>query len=158
MAVASAAQCADDGRKTAKPQLHPIGLSAWAPRFPTIFVVVCAMGVTGCARNPAPRDLEVRNPPQRVVRVVPVAPVRVAARVHVRSEQRHQTELHVRRPDPALLAPQPAPDCEFRRTDLKAVDPDEWARLRVEYERQCYQDAEQAARERLSRLQAYLRD
>jgi len=66
--------------------------------------------------------------------------------------------LHVRRPDPELLAPQPAPDCEFKRTDLKAVDPDEWARLRVEYERQCYQDAERSARERLTELQAYLRD
>jgi hypothetical protein len=34
------------------------------------------------------------------------------------------------------------------------VDPNEWARLKLEYERQCYQDAEKAARERLSQLQA----
>ena len=31
--------------------------------------------------------------------------------------------------------------------------PDEWTRLKVEYERQCYQDAEKAARERLVLLQ-----
>jgi hypothetical protein len=53
-----------------------------------------------------------------------------------------------------LLSPQPAPDCEFKRSDLKTVDPDEWARLKVEYERQCYLDAEKAARERLAMLQA----
>jgi hypothetical protein len=52
-----------------------------------------------------------------------------------------------------LLSPQPAPDCEFNRSDLKTVDPDEWARLKVEYERQCYLDAEKAVRERLALLQ-----
>jgi len=34
------------------------------------------------------------------------------------------------------------------------VDPDEWARLKTEFERQCYQDAEKAARDRLGKLQA----
>jgi hypothetical protein len=34
------------------------------------------------------------------------------------------------------------------------VDPDEWARLKTEFERQCYQDAEKAARDRLNELQA----
>ena len=53
-----------------------------------------------------------------------------------------------------MLSPQPAPDCEFKRSDLKTVDPDEWARLKVEYERQCYLDAEKAARDRLVLLQA----
>jgi hypothetical protein len=52
-----------------------------------------------------------------------------------------------------LLSAQPAPDCEFKRSDLKTVDPDEWIRLKVEYERQCYLDAEKAARERLTLLQ-----
>jgi hypothetical protein len=70
----------------------------------------------------------------------------------VHPEAQH-AELRVRRPDPALLAPQPAPNCEFKRADIKAVDADEWTRLKTEYERQCYQDAEKAARERLSQLQ-----
>jgi hypothetical protein len=76
----------------------------------------------------------------------------VRARTH--PETRQQAELRVRRPDPALLEPQLAPDCEFKRADLKVVDPDEWARLKTEYERQCYRDAERLARERLSQLQA----
>jgi hypothetical protein len=34
------------------------------------------------------------------------------------------------------------------------VDPDQWERLKTEFERQCYQDAEKAVRDRLSQLQA----
>jgi len=154
MGIARPAHWTDDGRESATTQLRLNGPSSLTPKLWTILVVACAMGVTGCARNPVQRELEA-NPPQRVIRA---APVRLPARVRVHSKERQQAELHVRRPDPALLTPQPAPDCEFKRTDLKAVDPDEWARLRVEYERQCYQDAERSARERLTELQAYLRD
>jgi len=57
------------------------------------------------------------------------------------------------RPDPALLTPQSAPDCKFGRPELKTVDPDQWARLSVEYERQCYLRAERMVRERLRLLQ-----
>jgi hypothetical protein len=58
------------------------------------------------------------------------------------------------KPEPALLVPQSAPDCVFRRAELKTIDPDQWARLKIEYERQCYQNAEKTVRERLRRLQA----
>ena len=58
------------------------------------------------------------------------------------------------RPDRALLTPQPAPDCGFGRSDLKTLDPDQWARLKLEYELKCYKDAEKLARTRLQQLQA----
>jgi hypothetical protein len=61
------------------------------------------------------------------------------------------------RPDPALLTPQSAPDCKYGRPELKTVDPDGWARLSVEFERQCYQRAERTVRERLRLLQAAAR-
>jgi hypothetical protein len=154
MAMARPAHCANDCRDSAKTQLSPSGLSSLGRKLRATFVVVCAIGVTGCARNPDPRDLEVRSPTHRVVRA---APVRVPARAQVYFRERQHAESRGR-VDPALLAPQPAPNCDFKRTDIKAVDPDEWARLQVEYERQCYQDAEKAARERISELQAYLRD
>ena len=137
----------DDGRESARTQPRLNGLLSFAP-FRTIFVVVCAMGVTGCACYPAHREL---NPVQREVRATPV---RLPLRVRVHAKERQHVELRVRRPDPALLAPQPAPNCEFKRADISAVDPDEWARLKTEYERQCYQDAEKVARDRLSQLQA----
>jgi hypothetical protein len=106
------------------------------------------MSLAGCARNPAQREVspalhEGKAPPTR-------APVR--ARRY--AEPVRYAEPKIRRPDLALLSPQPAPDCEFKRSDLKTVDPDEWARLKVEYERQCYLDAEKAARDRLALLQA----
>ena len=66
-------------------------------------------------------------------------------------------ESPICRPDPALLALQPAPDCEFGRPELKTLDSDQWARLSVEFERQCYLRAERAVRERLRRLQAFAR-
>jgi hypothetical protein len=58
------------------------------------------------------------------------------------------------RPDPALLIPPTAPDCAFGRLALKTLDPDRWARLKTEYERKCYQQAERDVRERLRLLQA----
>lgn len=56
--------------------------------------------------------------------------------------------------DRALLSPVRAPDCGFGRADLKTVDPEQWAHLKLEFERKCYQNAEKIARERLRRLQA----
>lgn len=56
-----------------------------------------------------------------------------------------------------MLVPQRAPDCVFGRPELKTLDPEQWARLKVEYERQCYQRAEQKVRERLRQLQAAMK-
>jgi hypothetical protein len=118
------------------------------PRWLPISAIALAIGLGGCAREPAHREF---NPTQREVRANHVRPV-LHARIHVKPQP--QAELRVHRPEPALLAPQPAPNCEFKRADVKAVDPNEWARLKAEYERQCYLDAEKAARDRLDRLQA----
>jgi hypothetical protein len=57
------------------------------------------------------------------------------------------------RPDHALLVPQGAPDCGFGRADLRIVDPDQWSRLKLEYELKCYKEAERIARARLRLLQ-----
>ena len=69
------------------------------------------------------------------------------------SPQAH-AEARLCRPDAGLLSPQSPPDCVFRRGDLKTADPDLWAKMKVEYERQCYEAAEKRVRERLARLQA----
>jgi len=60
-------------------------------------------------------------------------------------------------PDPALLGPQPAPDCEFGRLHRKTLDAEQWSRLKLEFERNCYRNAEKAARETLRKLQAVSR-
>jgi hypothetical protein len=103
-----------------------------------VLAISCALAVAGCARHPA----------QQTTRVDPAAAAAPA---------REQSELRVRRPSRALLAPQSAPDCELKASDLKTVDSDQWARLKLDYERQCYQHAEKLVRDRLRRLQASAR-
>ena len=126
-------------------QQHFAGAKSLAPKLLTVCVMLCAMSFAGCARNPAQREVVMHEGKAPAVR----APIRTRRY----SEPYRHAEPKIRRPDPALLSAQPAPDCEFKRSDLKTVDPDEWARLKVEYERQCYLDAEKAARERLTLLQ-----
>ena len=89
-----------------------------------------AMALAGCAQSSAPEP------------------------VHAAQAAIRQGDSPICRPDAALLAPQSVPDCLFRRAELKTIDPDQWARLKIEYERQCYQNAEKTVRERLNRLSA----
>ncbi|WP_156435558.1 hypothetical protein [Bradyrhizobium lablabi] len=128
-------------------RLNAASLKSLAPKLLAVCAILCAVSVAGCARNPVQREF---NPVQREVKAPPAR----AAVPRRHSEPHRHAEVKIRQPDPALLSPQPAPDCEFKRSDLKTVDPDEWARLKVEYERQCYQAAEKAARDRLSLLQS----
>ncbi len=107
----------------------------------TLCAISCAIAVSGCAKNTTQRKV-MADPAQIAAPAAAAAPVR-----------RH-SEVRIRRPDRSLLVPQSAPDCEFRRPDLKTVDPDEWARLKLDYQRQCYQEAEQTVRNRLRLLQA----
>jgi hypothetical protein len=95
---------------------------------PPLAAVLGVLAVSGCAQNSTPDPLQANS--------------------------QMQTETRICRPDPALLVPQSAPDCVFRRPELKTLDPEQWARLKIEYERQCYQDAEKSVRARLRRLQA----
>jgi hypothetical protein len=92
----------------------------------------CALALSGCAPGS-----EARSDP---------------ARANAAATENSVSQMC--RPERALLKPQPAPDCRFAWSDLKTVDPDQWARLKVESERKCYQRAEKIARERLRLLQA----
>lgn len=155
MAIVRSARGADDGCELAKPQLRLSSLLPLAPELPVISVIVLALGLAGCARDPARGDLSaVHSDFKRAHREVRATPVRLPRRRRVYAETQSPAELRVHRPDPALLAAQPAPHCEFTNTDLKAVDPDQWERLKTEFERKCYQDAEKAVRDRLGQLQA----
>jgi hypothetical protein len=53
-------------------------------------------------------------------------------------------------PSRALLVPQAQPDCEYRATPGGSDD----ARIKLDYERQCYRHYEMIARQRLLLLQA----
>ena len=114
-------------------------LRAFASKLVTLCAISCAMAVAGCVSNSAQREVKADPAPAAAA---PAAP----AEVH--------SQLRIRRPSRALLTPQPAPDCELKASDLKTVDPDQWARLKLDYERQCYQAAEKMVRDRLRLLQA----
>jgi hypothetical protein len=141
-----AAQTADDGREFTRAALRLKGL--------LISVVVFTIGLAGCAREPAHREFDLTQREVKAKREVRSTHVRLPLHARIKTRPTQHAELSVQRPDPALLAPQPAPNCEFKRADVKAVDANEWARLKTEYERQCYQDAEKTARDRLAQLQA----
>jgi hypothetical protein len=148
MAIPAGALRFHDSCEQAGKRPHAAGLKSLVAKLLTVGVIFCSMSFAGCARNPAQREA---SPALHEDKASPVR-----APVHTRryAEPARYAEPKVRRPDPALLSPQPAPDCELKRSDVRTVDPDEWARLKVEYERQCYQNAEKAARERLALLQA----
>lgn len=154
MAMMYAAKDSDDGRESASTRLPLNGTFSPRPKRLTLSVIGLAMGLAGCAREPAHREFNSGQQEVKAKREAKANHLRstLHARIHAKPQQ--QTELHVHRPDPALLAPQVAPNCEFKRADVKTVDPGEWSRLKAEYERQCYQDAEKAARDRLGQLQA----
>jgi len=108
--------------------------TAW-PRLTRLTSAALIITLSGCAQGPAPQPMQ-------------TAP----------SQAEHAEPGHAEpgfcRPDRALLAPQPVTDCAFRRSQLKTMDPDLWARLKIEYERECYQNAEKVVRHRLRLLQA----
>jgi len=54
----------------------------------------------------------------------------------------------------SLLALQPAPDCELAGPEPDTVDADQWALLKLNYERHCYKQAEMLIRRRLRLLAA----
>jgi hypothetical protein len=147
MAIVGAAHRSQDYREQAGTRSHAAGPGSPVPKLLTVCVILCSLSFAGCARNPAPGELT------PAVRESKAPPARAPARPRRVVETIRYIQPTIRRPDPALLAPQAAPDCEFARSELKTVDPDEWTRLKVEYERQCFQDAEKAARARLVLLQ-----
>jgi hypothetical protein len=107
--------------------------SIWL-RIPRRLSIVCAVTLAGCV--PQSSDLQQRSEPT------------------LSAASPSRPEAHLCRPSPALLAPPRAPDCVFRRAAAKAMDPEEFSRLKVEYELSCYQNAERSLRRRLRELQA----
>ena len=100
-----------------------------AARFPLLAAVLGAL--SGCAQSSTPDPLQAQA-----------------------NSQMQSETTRICRPNRALLVPRSAPDCVFRRLESKTLDSDQWERLKIEYERQCYQDAEKLVRDRLRRLQA----
>jgi hypothetical protein len=110
---------------------------SWQPtwrRIPRWLSIVLAGALVGCV--PHSTDLQSQSDPNRA------------------TPASERSDARLCRPAPALLMPPHAPDCSFKRAASKAMDPDEFTHLKVEYELHCYQNAEKAVRQRLRLLQA----
>jgi hypothetical protein len=72
------------------------------------------------------------------------------------AQQQREQEANAALPEPrpAYCEPRAMPDCGFRGSTLKTVDPAEFSRLKLAYERRCIRHAEKAERERMRELQA----
>jgi len=136
MAIAGRALSGDSASRGVRSGTGGLGaVSALAAKLLTLAALSLATTVGGCARHSAQHEAK-------------ADPIEAAA------PPQGYPDFRIRRTNRALLVSQPAPDCEFRSTELKTVDPDQWARLRLDYERQCYQQAEKKVRDRLRLLQA----
>lgn len=71
------------------------------------------------------------------------------------SQSRQRPAIAARQPDRALLAAPAKPDCTFHEIGLgdTVSDAAEVARRKLDFERQCYREAEMQMRARLRRLQ-----
>src|SRR5215469_16239597 len=104
MAIARRAHSAGDGSELAKPRLRLSRPLSLAPKLPVLSVVVLALGLAGCARDPARGDLSAAHTDfKRVHREVRATPVRLPPRRRHYAEPQQPSELRVHRPDPALL-------------------------------------------------------
>ena len=71
-----------------------------------------------------------------------------------RQQNQHEAQAAVPPPEPrpAYCEPSPAPDCAFKGSRLKTVDPAEFARLKLAYERRCVRRAEKTEHARMREL------
>jgi hypothetical protein len=136
MAIAARAPSGDSASRRVRSGTGGLGaLSALAPRLLSLAALSLAMALAGCAQHAAQHEVK-------------------ADPIEATAPPQEHPDFRIHRPNRALLISQPAPDCEFRGTELKTVDPDQWARLKLDYERECYQRAEKTVRDRLRLLQA----
>jgi hypothetical protein len=119
-------------------------LRALTSKLLSLVALSCALVIAGCAQSP-PRA-------SGAYRIRVAAPVQREARPLQREARPRPRPV-----DRALLASQAAPDCDFKAPQGESADPDVLARLKLDYERQCYRKAETSLRDRLRLVQTSLR-
>jgi len=122
----------------------PGPLRAFAPKLLALAALCGALMVAGCAQSPQ--------------RASGASRIRTAAPAY-REIRPRVVRPRVARPrvDRVLLASQSAPDCDFKEPTGETADANVLARLKLDYERQCYQKAETSLRDRLRLVQTSLR-
>jgi hypothetical protein len=149
ISMAAAHQAGDgdgfDPVATAQPSCASRRAPRLAPKLLALTALSCALAVAGCA--PATQRLSGTS------RFHAAAP----ARIHIAAPVQRRAAPRARPIDQSLLTAQPAPDCDYKEPEAATADPNVWARLKLDYERQCYRKAETSVRERLELVQTSLR-
>jgi hypothetical protein len=101
----------------------------------------------GAHDSPVPAEVSSPAEVSRNVKVSRTARPPRNANTRIASKAGLLTPIPV--PDQSLLTPQPEPDCDF-----KPVESDAASHVKLDYERQCYRQAEIIVRTRLQLLQA----
>jgi len=113
----------------------------------------CIAGLGGCApraiADGSTMSRTAHNPVHaRIVKARTASPSRIAnVTVHTDS-----LKSPIPLPDRSLLEPPPNPDCTFKRPLSNPVTAEEM-RMKLDYEGQCYRQAESITRDRLQQLQ-----
>jgi len=93
-----------------------------------MLAVPCWLTLAGCSAAPVWGDVEASVPAHRHAQI-PARKLR------------------------ALLAQPSPPNCEYKGPEADGLDADLWERIKLDYERHCYQRAEATLRSRLRALQ-----
>jgi hypothetical protein len=117
-------------------------------RLGLVSIVACLMGLGGCAPRPIVDGSTISGTAHRTIHARTVLKPTTAER----TARDRTSKSTIPLPDPSLLEPQPMPDCTFRGTLSSPVTVEEM-RMKLDYEQQCYRQAESITRDRLQQLQ-----
>jgi len=127
-------------------------LNAFARALLALAAVSLALTIAACSSN-STQNKSASTQVSSQQRLIERAPIQDQSSSY-RAASARQRPQQSHRANRTLLARQPAPDCEFKGPEPDTVDADQWARLKLDYERHCYQQAEMLARKRLDQLLA----
>jgi hypothetical protein len=145
-------------------QLHPV-----AQMLSTLAAASLVLTIAACSSNPAQERSasgQVQKQASNQIRLIRERWGRersatYCAAIHPRPErQAHRSDRTLvahESADESAREPihEPAPpDCKFKGPEPDTVDADQWARLKLDYERHCYEQAEEADRKQLEQLLA----
>jgi hypothetical protein len=128
-------------------------LNAFARALLALAAVSLMLTIAACSSN-STQNKSASAQVSSQQRLIEHAPIQNQPSAYRAASARQRPQWQSRRANRTLFARQPAPDCEYKGPEPNTVDAEQWARLKLDYERHCYQQAEMRARQRLDQLLA----
>jgi hypothetical protein len=142
-------------------QLHPVAQTLLALAAASLVLTIAACSSNTAQEKSASNQgsIQARSIRERSIQYwsgtyhTTVVPPRPARQAH-RSDQTVVAHESVHESVHESIHELPTPDCEFKGQEPDTVDADQWARLKLDYARHCYEQAEETERKRLEHLLA----